>query len=163
MPISLSPDAIADIRSLVDQACTNEHARLPCASVVVLGKDEESAPVELLVGSACPNGPETANSPSKGNTRQSPSQSKPGNDNIYWLASCTKLVTGIACMQLVEEGKLRLDDSSQVEEICPELAMVKVLQDDGSLVDKERSITLRMLLTHTGRSGSSWSEIPLHH
>lgn len=163
MPISLSAEAIADIRSLVDQACKNEHARLPCASVVVLGKDRESPPVELVVRSACSNGPETAKGASKGSTSQSTSQSRSGHDDIYWLASCTKLVTGIACMQLVEEGNLRLDDSFQVEEICPELAIVKVLQDDGPLVDKERSITLRMLLTHTGRSGSSRSEIPLHH
>jgi CubicO group peptidase (beta-lactamase class C family) len=53
-------------------------------------------------------------------------------------------------MQLVEQGLLNLDDSDQVEKICPELKEVKVLQDDGSLVEKRRGITLRMLLNHTG-------------
>jgi CubicO group peptidase (beta-lactamase class C family) len=32
-----------------------------------------------------------------------------------------------------------------------ELKAVKVLQDDGKLVEKERGITLRMLLSHTGK------------
>lgn len=70
-------------------------------------------------------------------------------DSIYWIASCTKMITGIACMQLVEQGKFKLDDSDFVEKHCPELKAVKVLQDDGTLVDKKRGITLRMLLTHT--------------
>lgn len=71
-------------------------------------------------------------------------------DSIFWIASCTKMITGIACMQLVEQGVLNLDDSDQVEKICPELKDVKVLQDDGTLVEKRRGITLRMLLNHTG-------------
>jgi CubicO group peptidase (beta-lactamase class C family) len=71
-------------------------------------------------------------------------------DNIYWIASCTKMIVGIACMQLVEKGILALDDSNQLESLCPELKNVKVLQDDGTLVEKKRGITLRMLLNHTG-------------
>jgi hypothetical protein len=74
-----------------------------------------------------------------------------GCNDIHWLASCTKLVTGITCMQLVEHGNLRLDDSDQVEKLCPELSNIKVLQEDGSLVEKENCITLRMLMTHTGK------------
>lgn len=40
-------------------------------------------------------------------------------DNVFWIASCTKMVTGIACMQLVEQGKLSLDDSDLVEKLAP--------------------------------------------
>jgi CubicO group peptidase (beta-lactamase class C family) len=40
-------------------------------------------------------------------------------DNVFWIASCTKMITGIACMQLVEQGKLSLDDSDQVEKLAP--------------------------------------------
>lgn len=40
-------------------------------------------------------------------------------DNIFWIASCTKMITGIACMQLVEQGKLALDDSDLVEKLAP--------------------------------------------
>ncbi|TKA72630.1 hypothetical protein B0A55_05973 [Friedmanniomyces simplex] len=68
-------------------------------------------------------------------------------------ASCTKIITGVACMQLVEQGKLSLDDPAQVEGLCPELKDVKVLQPDGSLVAKKRGISLRMLLTHTAGFG----------
>ena len=77
-------------------------------------------------------------------------------DSVFWIASCTKMITGIACMQLVEQGKLSLDDSESVYKLCPELKAVKVLQDDGSLVDKKKEITLRMLLSHTAGFGYSF-------
>jgi CubicO group peptidase (beta-lactamase class C family) len=35
-------------------------------------------------------------------------------DTIFYIASCTKLVTAIAALQLVEQGKLHLDDPEQV-------------------------------------------------
>src|SRR6187402_672123 len=35
-------------------------------------------------------------------------------DTIFFIASCTKLVTTIAALQLVEQGKLHLDDSKEV-------------------------------------------------
>jgi CubicO group peptidase (beta-lactamase class C family) len=72
-------------------------------------------------------------------------------DNVVWIASCTKMITGVACMQLVEQGTLELDDVELVERLAPELKAVKVLQEDGSLKDKEKGITLRMLLSHTGK------------
>ncbi|CAK7221302.1 hypothetical protein SEUCBS140593_004525 [Sporothrix eucalyptigena] len=56
-------------------------------------------------------------------------------------------------MQLVEKQLLDLDDASVVEQLCPELKNVKVLQADGTLVAKKTRITLRMLLTHTDRAG----------
>ncbi|KPI42611.1 Acyltransferase LovD [Cyphellophora attinorum] len=77
-------------------------------------------------------------------------------DSIFWIASCTKMITGVACMQLVEQGKITLDSVEEVEKICPELKAVKVLQDDGKLVEKERGITLRMLLSHTAGFGYSF-------
>jgi CubicO group peptidase (beta-lactamase class C family) len=33
---------------------------------------------------------------------------------VLWIASSTKLITAIAAMQLVEQGKLDLDDAEQV-------------------------------------------------
>ncbi|KKY19967.1 putative beta-lactamase family protein [Diplodia seriata] len=74
-------------------------------------------------------------------------------DSVFWIASCTKIITGIACMQLVEQGKLSLDDSDALYKIIPELKDKKVLQDDGSLVPKKKEITLRMLLDHTAGFG----------
>ena len=40
-------------------------------------------------------------------------------DTVFWIASCTKMITGIAAMQLVEQGKLSLDDGDQIEKIAP--------------------------------------------
>ena len=40
-------------------------------------------------------------------------------NTVFWIASCTKMITGIACMQLVEKGTLALDDADLVERICP--------------------------------------------
>jgi hypothetical protein len=40
-------------------------------------------------------------------------------DNVFWIASCTKMITGVAAMQLVEQGKLALDDVDLVEKLAP--------------------------------------------
>jgi Beta-lactamase len=103
-------------------------------------------------------------------------------DTVFWIASCTKMITGIACMQLVEQGKLELDSVELVEKIAPvshcrvhssrcdahadplmqELKEVKVLEEGGELVEKKQGITLRMLLSHTGRVPSFFSELSSH-
>ncbi|RDH27200.1 beta-lactamase/transpeptidase-like protein [Aspergillus welwitschiae] len=82
-------------------------------------------------------------------------------DTLFWIASCTKLITGIACMQLVERGVLTLDDTEIVQRHCPELRHVRVLQPDGRLVEKQRDITLRMLLSHTAGFGYSFIDANL--
>ncbi|KAH6720651.1 beta-lactamase/transpeptidase-like protein [Leptodontidium sp. MPI-SDFR-AT-0119] len=74
-------------------------------------------------------------------------------DTVFWIASCTKMITGVACMQMVEQGKIGLDDANALYRIIPELKDKKVLQPDGSLVEKKRDITLRMLLSHTAGFG----------
>lgn len=129
---SLSKQAMADIRSLLDAACTGKPASIPCASTVVVGTGFQP---ELFAHST---------------TASRGKQGCEGYDDIYWLASCTKLVTSIACMQLVESSILHLDDADQLEGLCPELVDLKVVQEDGSLEPARSRITLRMLLTHTG-------------
>ncbi|KAI9881153.1 MAG: hypothetical protein M1830_007131 [Pleopsidium flavum] len=66
------------------------------------------------------------------------------------------MITGIACMQLVEQEKLALDDAAQTEKLCPELKDLQVLQPDRKLVPKKGGITLRMLLSHTSGCGYSF-------
>ncbi|PYH57494.1 uncharacterized protein BO96DRAFT_335207, partial [Aspergillus niger CBS 101883] len=73
--------------------------------------------------------------------------------DVFWIASCTKLITAICCMQLVERGHISLDDAEVVERLCPELKDVRVLRG-GELLEKKRGITLRMLLTHTAQLAS---------
>jgi methyl acetate hydrolase len=74
------------------------------------------------------------------------------NDTVFRIASMTKAVTGAAAMQMVEQGKLSLDQPAG--EILPFLASPMVL--DGTDANGEPKlrpakgvITLRKLLTHT--------------
>ena len=77
-------------------------------------------------------------------------------DTIFRLASMTKAVTSVAAMQLVEQGKLQLDQP--IGDVLPELAAPQVLEgfDDAGaprLRPAKRPITLRHLLTHTAGFG----------
>ncbi len=81
-------------------------------------------------------------------------------DTVVWIASMTKALTGAAAMQLVEQGKLSLDDPAS--RILPELGKVQVLDgwdgDSPRLRAPKRAITLRHLLTHTaGFSYDLWN------
>lgn len=123
------------LRDIVNGACADPNTGIPGATVVIVGKDGE----ELFAHSSGRRGIVSAE--------------KMSLDNVFWIASCTKLLTGIACMQLVEKRILGLDDGDQLEALCPELRDLKVLKPDGSLEDKRKAITLRMLLTHTAGFG----------
>lgn len=77
-------------------------------------------------------------------------------DSVFWIASCTKMIVGIAAMQLVEQGRLAFDDADLVEKHCPELKHVRIIMGidkngKAETVEKKNRITLRMLLTHTGK------------
>ncbi|EHL01150.1 hypothetical protein M7I_2843 [Glarea lozoyensis 74030] len=80
-------------------------------------------------------------------------------DTIFWIASCTKMIVGIACMQLVEQGKFKLDDADIVDKYAPELRDMKILKGfdettgEPIMVAKKNRITLRMLLSHTAGFG----------
>ena len=73
-------------------------------------------------------------------------------DSVFWIASMTKAVTTAGAMQLVEAGKLQLDEP--IGRLIPELASLRVLDGfDESGAPKLRpaknQITLRQLMTHT--------------
>jgi len=77
-------------------------------------------------------------------------------DTIFRIASITKLIAAAAAMILVEERKIRLDDS--IEPWLPELANRRVLKSISSQLDDtvpaQRAITLRDLLTYRMGFGS---------
>jgi methyl acetate hydrolase len=81
-------------------------------------------------------------------------------DTVAWIASMTKAITATAAMQLVERGKLSLDQPASA--IVPELSQAKVLEGfDAAGKPRTRApkqaITLRNLLTHTaGFSYEIW-------
>jgi methyl acetate hydrolase len=73
-------------------------------------------------------------------------------DSVFWIASMTKAVTSTAAMQLVEQGRLSLDES--IGALLPQLATPQILDGfDENGAAKFRPartpITLRRLLTHT--------------
>ncbi len=73
-------------------------------------------------------------------------------DSIFAIASMTKAVTTVAAMQLVESGKLHLED--RVSKFLPKLANPRVLigfNKNGSPIIQpaKNQITLKHLLTHT--------------
>lgn len=72
---------------------------------------------------------------------------------IFWIASCTKLVTAIAVMQLVEQGKIPLDDADFVKKVAPEIKEKKVYADGVNAAEQDKDVTVRMLLSHTAGFG----------
>ena len=83
-------------------------------------------------------------------------------DSIFSIASMTKAIAATAALQLVERGKLQLDEPASRH--LPELAMAQVLHGyDASgqpiLRPPAKPITLRHLLTHTsGFAYDTWSQ-----
>jgi methyl acetate hydrolase len=81
-------------------------------------------------------------------------------DTVFRIASMTKAITSVAAMQLVEQGKLTLDEP--VPNIDPALGSPQVLEGFDAagaprLRPAKRPITLRHLLTHTaGFSYEVW-------
>ena len=84
------------------------------------------------------------------------SQSPMEVNSIFRIASQTKAIVSIAFLQLVEKGKISLEDP--IEKYIPNFANQKVAVMDADtfkLVSKNRSITIRDLLTHQAGISSS--------
>lgn len=83
-------------------------------------------------------------------------------DTVFWLLSMTKAITATACMQLIEQGKIRLDQPAG--DIFPDLKSPQVLDGFDAagqprLRPAKNTLTVRHLLTHTsGFTYSIWSE-----
>lgn len=133
--MSLSAETLSHLRDTVDRACFDPQKGIPGVTIVVINKDGK----ELFAHSA--------------GKRGLVSKDPMTLDTLFWIASCTKMLTGLACMQLVEKGALQLDDGDALENILPELKEVQVLREDGTCETKNKKITLRMLLTHTSGFG----------
>jgi len=79
-------------------------------------------------------------------------------DNVFWIASMTKMFTGASIMMLVDEGKISLDDP--VTRFIPQLEkwMVVAERDQSHVLLKPlvRPVTVRHVLSHTsGLTGLS--------
>jgi CubicO group peptidase (beta-lactamase class C family) len=83
-------------------------------------------------------------------------------DSIFAIASMTKAITTVAALQLVEQGKVTLDEP--VSKYLPQLEKLDVLEGFASggkpiLRPARTAITLKHLLTHTsGLCYDTWDE-----
>ncbi|KAG5979697.1 hypothetical protein E4U55_004854 [Claviceps digitariae] len=85
-----------------------------------------------------------------------PSSSPVDEQTVFTLASCTKVPTTVAALQLVERNLISLD--TDVSQLLPVLGRQQILvgwHADGSPVLRKRRnpITLRQLLTHSSGCG----------
>ena len=77
-------------------------------------------------------------------------------DTLFWIASMTKAITSVAVMQLIEQGRLTLDQNAA--DFVPALANAPILDGfEASGAPRTRKgtkpITVRHLLTHTSGFG----------
>jgi CubicO group peptidase (beta-lactamase class C family) len=83
-------------------------------------------------------------------------------DTIFRIASMTKAVTSVGVMQLVEQGRIKLDDD--VSAFLPRLKSPQVFTTYDERAGTyethaaKKAITIRQLLTHTSGIGYSWSD-----
>ncbi|MGC4044304.1 MAG: serine hydrolase domain-containing protein [Armatimonas sp.] len=79
-------------------------------------------------------------------------------DNVFWVASMTKMFAGASIMMLVDEGKVSLDDP--VTKFLPQLSKWMVVEEKDAdhvvLKPLVRPVTIRHILSHTsGLTGMS--------
>ena len=81
-------------------------------------------------------------------------------DDVFFIASMTKIVTALACVQLVEQGRVDLEEDASA--IVPKM-VAKVLtgfdvSGEPVLREPKRKVTVRHLLTHTsGQTTDVWN------
>lgn len=68
--------------------------------------------------------------------------------DLYWIFSTTKVITCIAAMRLVEEGKLSLSDP--VSKYIPSFGDLTVKEKDGTVRPAKTTMTILHLFTMTG-------------
>ena len=86
-------------------------------------------------------------------------------NNIFRIASMTKAIGSVAALQLVEQGKITLDEP--LDDYLPNMASMSIINENNEILDPTNSITLRHLLTHTAGFGywftseklSKWNNI----
>lgn len=85
-------------------------------------------------------------------------------DQTFYVASCTKLITSIAALQLVENGLITLDEP--LDRHLSELSSQPIvsLTENGQLKYEQatKSITLRHLVTHSSGATYDWLVPAMH-
>lgn len=80
--------------------------------------------------------------------------------DISWIFSCSKVITCITAMRLVEEGKIALDDP--VSKYIPEFANLKLCdKNTGMITNATVPMTVEHLFTMTGGMNYKLSSAPI--
>jgi CubicO group peptidase (beta-lactamase class C family) len=139
----------AAIQSVLDDTTAQKNGP-PCLTMAVIGRDGKSL-------ATAASGVKAAGSDEKvRNGMQDPDILKVRQvsaDAVFWIASCTKYVTSLAMLSLVEQGKVQLDED--VSRLLPEMKDRPVVDDSGRRASKT-AVTLRMLMSHTSGAGYSF-------
>lgn len=80
--------------------------------------------------------------------------------DVFFIASMTKIITALACVQLIEQGKVGLEDDASA--IVPKMVAKVLTGFDANgkpvLREPKRKVTVRHLLTHTsGQTTDLWN------
>lgn len=70
------------------------------------------------------------------------------NQDLYWIFSCSKVITCVAALRLLERGMISLD--APVSKYIAEYADLKIKNKDGTLVSAKNVMTIEHLFTMTG-------------
>ena len=130
--------------------CKNDTFRLPSQSALSLAMNEKMVSSDLpsVVAIASDKfGEEVSFCYGKAVWNENVNTTK---DHIFQLHSMTKLLTSVAALQLVEKGKIGLDDDLSLW--MPEMTNIPIVEK-GELSEAKKPITLRHLLTHTSGFG----------
>jgi CubicO group peptidase (beta-lactamase class C family) len=77
-------------------------------------------------------------------------------DTLFWIASMTKVLTSVAALQLIEQGRLSLDqDAAELVPAINETPILEGFDASGAprLRAARKTVTLKHLLTHTAGFG----------
>src|ERR1700734_4208947 len=101
----LSSKAVDNLRDLINEAAASPQRPIPVASVIVVSSTGE-----------------TLFSHAAGEVKSVNGSMRPvGMHDMFALASSTKLVVAVAIMQLVERGRVNLDDTEIIKQLLPDL------------------------------------------
>lgn len=80
-------------------------------------------------------------------------------DDLFRIYSMTKPITGVAMMQLHEQGKFKLDDP--LSKHLPDMADLGVHNPEGDPTPPQRPISVLNLMTHTAGFGYVFGQNPV--
>ena len=122
---------------------------ISCADDIDMRKEFDKTDIPAAVmGKVLKNG--TMKFYSFGNEKWDDDTKKADENTVFDIASMTKAITSVAILQLVESGKISLDDS--VSKYIPEIRDLKIITETN-FKEPVKAITIRNLLSHTSGIG----------